>query len=273
MTAHFEAIELSHLADPDETSVRTTVSRRALLRLALLSPLAAYTGRLASDGEFAEAQSRRNATPFPHTLPPLPYSYGALNRSIDAKTMQLHHDKHHNAYVTNLNKTIRDKAPNLSNRTAQELIRDLDDVPAGVRDAVRNNAGGHANHSMFWRIMSPRGGGAPSGDIARVINRNFGSFAAFKDRFNEAGLARFGSGWVWLVRDGNDFRIMTTPNQDNPMMKEYGHRFPIMGNDLWEHAYYLRYNNRRADYLKAWWNVVNWDEINRRLQASGTMPR
>ena len=268
MTAHPGATEPSHISEPSAESTRTAFSRRAMLRLALLSPLAAYAGRFVGEVETAEAQNQRDRTPFPHTLPPLPYSYSALNRAIDTKTMQLHHDKHHNAYVTNLNKAIREKAPNLSNRTAQELIRNLNDVPAGARDAVRNNAGGHVNHSMFWRIMSPGGGGAPTGEIARVINRNFGSFAAFRDRFNEAGLARFGSGWVWMVRDGNDFRIMTTPNQDNPMMKEYGRRFPIMGNDVWEHAYYLRYNNRRADYLKAWWNVVNWDEINRRLQAS-----
>jgi superoxide dismutase, Fe-Mn family len=273
MTANPEAMELSQISEPSEKSARTALSRRTLLRMALLSPIAVYAGRLAGDVEIAEAQNGRDGTPFPHTLPPLPYSYSALNRSIDPKTMQLHHDKHHNAYVTNLNKTIREKAPKLVDRTAQELIRNLGDVPEAARDAVRNNAGGHVNHSMFWRIMSPRGGGAPTGDIARVINRNFGSFAAFKDRFNEAGLARFGSGWVWMVRDGNDFKIMTTPNQDNPMMKEYGRRFPIMGNDLWEHAYYLRYNNRRADYLKAWWDVVNWDEINRRLQASGAMSR
>jgi Fe-Mn family superoxide dismutase len=270
MTASPETTELPQISESHEEITRTAFSRRALLRMALLSPLAAYAGRYIGEIETVEAQNQRGRTPFPHTLPPLPYSYSALNRAIDTKTMQLHHDKHHNAYVTNLNKAIREKAPNLSNRTAQELIRNLDNVPEGARDAIRNNAGGHVNHSMFWRIMSPRGGGVPTGEIARAINRSFGSFAAFKDRFNEAGLARFGSGWVWLVRDGNDFKIMTTPNQDNPMMEEHGRRFPVMGNDVWEHAYYLRYNNRRADYLKAWWNVVNWDEINRRLQASGS---
>ncbi|WP_242071979.1 superoxide dismutase [Nostoc sp. FACHB-110] len=195
-------------------------------------------------------------------LPPLPYAYDALEPHIDAKTMQFHHDKHHAAYVKNLNAAL-DKHPELKNKSVEELLRKLGKIPADIRTTVRNNGGGHVNHSMFWKIMKPQGGGEPTGEISAAINQNFGNFAALKKQFNEAGAARFGSGWVWLVRNNNGkLEITTTANQDNPISEG---KYPILGNDVWEHAYYLNYQNRRADYLEAWWNVVNWDEINKRF--------
>ncbi len=201
----------------------------------------------------------------PHELPPLPYDYNALEPYIDEQTMHLHHDKHHAAYVNNLNAAL-EKYPELQNRSAEELIRNLNSVPEDIRTTVRNNGGGHVNHSMFWLIMKPNGGGPPTGPIAQAITQTFGSFEAFKQQFNDAGMKRFGSGWAWLVRtpDGR-LQITSTPNQDNPMMEG---NYPIMGNDVWEHAYYLKYQNRRNEYLEAWWNVVNWDEINRRFEQS-----
>lgn len=199
-------------------------------------------------------------------VPPLPYDYTALEPHIDEQTMHLHHDKHHAAYVNNANAAL-EKHPELQNRSAEDLLRDLTSVPEDIRTAIRNNAGGHVNHSMFWAIMGPNGGGEPGGPIADAINRTFGSFESFKQQFNDAGTKRFGSGWVWLCR-GSDgqLHIETTANQDSPLSD--GH-FPILGNDVWEHAYYLKYQNRRPEYLSAWWNVVNWDEVNRRYQQSG----
>jgi Fe-Mn family superoxide dismutase len=199
-------------------------------------------------------------------LPPLPYSYSALNETIDTRTMRLHHDKHHATYVKNLNEVIK-ATPALQNKTPQALIMSLPSVPENVRDKVRNNAGGHVNHTMFWQIMSPNGGGQPTGTIGQVIRSTFGSFDNFKTRFNDAGAKRFGSGWVWLVMNKGRYEIISTPNQDNPLMMGM---FPIMGNDVWEHAYYLKYQNRRPEYLKAWWNVVNWNEINHRLRYMGS---
>ncbi|MBW4633394.1 MAG: superoxide dismutase [Iphinoe sp. HA4291-MV1] len=199
-------------------------------------------------------------------LPQLPYSYEALEPHIDAATMRFHHDKHHATYVKNLNAAL-DKHPELKNQTVEQLLRNLNSVPEDIRKTVRNNGGGHVNHSMFWRIMKPKGGGEPTGAIAGAIKQNFGNFASFKKQFNEAGASRFGSGWVWLVRtkDGK-LAVTTTANQDSPLSEG---NYPIMGNDVWEHAYYLKYQNRRADYLNAWWNVMNWDEINKRFaQAS-----
>lgn len=199
-----------------------------------------------------------------HEVPPLPYDYAALEPYIDAQTMTLHHDKHHATYVTNLNNALQ-KYPQLQNKSPEELIRDIKSVPDDIRTAVRNNSGGHVNHSMFWKIMKPKGGGAPTGKIADEIKSAFGSFEDFQKLFNDTGAKQFGSGWVWLVRNSSGkLQVISTPNQDNPMMD--GH-YPIMGNDVWEHAYYLKYQNKRADYLAAWWNVVNWDEINKRLQA------
>jgi len=197
-----------------------------------------------------------------YEVPPLPYAYNALEPHIDEQTMHLHHDKHHAAYVTKLNGAV-EKHPDLQKKTPEELIRNLNSLPDDIRGVVRNNGGGHVNHSMFWQIMGPKKGGAPSGAIADAINKAFGTFDAFKEKFEAAGVNQFGSGWAWLVRTkSGEFQVKSTPNQDNPMMNG---EFPVFGNDVWEHAYYLKYQNRRPDYLKAWWNVVNWDEINKRL--------
>ncbi len=195
-------------------------------------------------------------------LPPLPYDYAALEPHIDTQTMQIHHDKHHAAYVNNLN-TALEKHPNLQSKSPEDLIRDLNSVPEDIRTAVRNNGGGHVNHSMFWQIMGPKAGGDPTGDIANAIKSAFGDFATFKTQFQDAAMKRFGSGWAWLVVDGSGaVKITSTANQDNPMME--GQK-PVLGVDVWEHAYYLKYQNRRADYLNAWWNVVNWSEVNKRF--------
>jgi Fe-Mn family superoxide dismutase len=197
------------------------------------------------------------------TLPPLPYDFAALEPHIDAKTMEIHHDKHHAAYVNNLNAAI-EKAPALANMSLDELIKNVNSAPEAVRTAVRNNGGGHWNHSLFWTIMSPKGGGEPTGKLADAINKAFGSFADFKTQFNAAAGARFGSGWAWLIHDGNTLSITSTPNQDNPLMDG---KHVVMGVDVWEHAYYLKYQNRRPDYLNAWWNVVNWEEVAKHYEA------
>src|SRR5579885_1377213 len=195
----------------------------------------------------------------------IPYAYNALEPYIDEETMHLHHDKHAQAYVNNLNAAIQN-APEFGNIDIEDLMRRINDVPENIRIAVRNNGGGHANHSMFWKIMTPNGGGNPTGPIAEAINQAFGSFDAFKAALNDAGLKRFGSGWTWLVADQNGkLSVISTANQDSPLMDGF---YPIMGNDVWEHAYYLKYKNMRGDYLNAWWNVVNWDEINRRYQKA-----
>jgi Fe-Mn family superoxide dismutase len=197
----------------------------------------------------------------PHELPPLPYDAAALEPHIDAETMRIHHGKHHAAYVNNLNAAL-EKHPNLQGRSAEDLIRNLNAIPEDIRTAVRNNGGGHVNHTMFWQIMGPGKGGAPAGRVAEALKGAFGSVDAFKDQLTKAGIARFGSGWAWLVEASGKLAIESTANQDNPMMEG---RRPIMGVDVWEHAYYLKYQNRRPDYLAAWWNVVNWDEIAKRL--------
>jgi len=196
------------------------------------------------------------------TLPPLPYPTNALEPSIDAQTMEIHHGKHHAAYVNNLNAAL-EKAPELQNKSLDDLLKNLNAVPESIRTAVRNNGGGHWNHSMFWQIMSPSGGGKPTGKLADAINSAFGDFEKFKEQFNAAGGSRFGSGWAWLVSDGGKLSIVSTPNQDNPIMD--GKPAPILGLDVWEHAYYLKYQNRRPDYMKAWWNVVNWPEVAKRF--------
>jgi Fe-Mn family superoxide dismutase len=201
-------------------------------------------------------------------LPPLPYSFDALEPHIDAQTMQIHHDRHHGTYVTNLNNALQGHP--FADLPVEEVLRRINEVPENVRTAVRNNGGGHANHSMFWRIMKPNGGGQPGGDLARAIEQTFGSFDNFKAQFNDAGVKRFGSGWVWLVLDKEGkLQIISTANQDSPFMDGL---YPVMGNDVWEHAYYLKYQNRRPDYLNAWWNVVNWEEIERRY-AEGLSSR
>jgi Fe-Mn family superoxide dismutase len=201
-----------------------------------------------------------------HQLPPLPYAFNALEPTIDAQTMEIHHDKHHAAYVTNLNKAL-ESAPDLQGKSAEDLIKNLNAVPEAIRTAVRNNGGGHVNHSMFWTIMGPNSGGQPSGPLADAINQAFGGFAAFVEKINAAGTGRFGSGWAWLsVDSGGKLAVHSTANQDNPLMEGMQ---PVMGVDVWEHAYYLKYQNRRPDYLKAWWNVVNWDAVAKRYAAKG----
>jgi len=200
-----------------------------------------------------------------YEVPPLPYPYNALEPHIDEQTMHLHHDKHHAAYVTKLNGAV-EKYPDLAKKSAEDLIRNLSALPEDVRGVIRNNGGGHVNHSMFWQIMGPKST-APSGAIADAI-KTFGGFDAFKEKFEAAGVNQFGSGWAWLVKTkAGEFKITSTPNQDNPMSNG---DFPVLGNDVWEHAYYLKYQNRRPDYLKAWWNVVNWDEVNKRLAQAGS---
>jgi len=199
----------------------------------------------------------------PFTLPPLPYAPDALEPHIDTKTMEIHHGKHHNAYVTNLNKAL-ESAPALADKTVEELLaNNCAIVPENIRTAVRNNGGGHMNHAMFWKIMGP-GGGVPSGNVAQAINGAFGSFDTFKEKFNAAGVGRFGSGWVWLLKTAGGVEITSTANQDNPIMEG---KYAVMGCDVWEHAYYLNYQNRRPDYLAAWWNVVNWQEVEARFNA------
>src|ERR1700723_4037307 len=198
-----------------------------------------------------------------HELPPLPYDYTALEPTIDEKTMHLHHDMHHATYVKNLNAAL-DKHPELHKKSAEDLIRDLNAIPEDIRGAVRNNGGGHINHSMFWTIMKPGGGGAPVGNVAAAIQSTFTSFDDFKTKFNQAGATRFGSGWAWLVKSGDKIDIVSSANQDSPVMEG---KFPVMGLDVWEHAYYLKYQNRRPDYMAAWWNVVNWEEIETRFNS------
>lgn len=193
-------------------------------------------------------------------LPDLPYGFDSLEPHIDTATMQIHHGKHHQAYVNNLNAAI-EKAPELAGKSLEELVRGIDSVPEAVRAAVRNNGGGHWNHSMFWKWMAPSAGGEPGGDLGRAVNDAFGGFDKFKEQFAAAGVGRFGSGWAWLMNDGGKLSITSSPNQDNPLME--GKSAPILGIDVWEHAYYLRYQNKRPDYITAWWNVVNWSEVER----------
>lgn len=245
------------------------MKRREFLRHALYAPVAvsALTSLIGERNEAAAAVMPQvaNTSALPKklfVLPPLPYPTKALEPHIDRRTMEIHHGKHHATYVKNLNDAV-EKNPGFAWKSAEDMIQSLNDVPEAMRTLVRNNGGGHVNHTMFWQIMKPRGGGNPTGPIADAIKGTFGSADVFKAAFNDAGAKRFGSGWVWLVRTREGkMEIMSTPNQDNPMMD--GH-YPILGNDVWEHAYYLKYQNRRPDYLKAWWNVVNWDAVNKRL--------
>jgi superoxide dismutase, Fe-Mn family len=200
----------------------------------------------------------------PFELPPLPYDYDALAPTIDEQTMRIHHDKHHQAYVDNLNKAL--EGTEWADRPLEQVLALLDELPEDRRAAVRNNGGGHANHSLFWTIMKPGGGGAPSGELAAAIRDTFGDADQLKTQLNDAGVKRFGSGWTWLVWDGTGLAVVSTPNQDTPLMTS---DVPLLGIDVWEHAYYLNYQNRRPDYLSAWWDVVNWDEVARRYEARG----
>ena len=197
-----------------------------------------------------------------YTLPELSYAYDALEPHIDARTMEIHHTKHHNAYVTNVNKALEGHA-DLAGKSIEDLIRDLNAVPEKVRRAVRNSGGGHANHSLFWTVLSGKGGGTPGGDLAAAINQDQGGFEVFKEKFSTAATTIFGSGWAWLVVKGGKLDVLTTPNQDNPLMA--GDGTPILGLDVWEHAYYLNYQNRRPDYIAAWWNLIDWNEVARRF--------
>lgn len=240
----------------------TLLKRRNFLFLFGSTTGAAFFG---SFPRLTIAQGEASGSNRPFELPPLPYDYDALEPYIDAETMRFHHDKHHASYTKNLNEAVN-QYPELATKNAEDLLRDLDRIPEDIRTTVRNNGGGYVNHKMFWEIMSPDGGGEPTGAIAEAITSTFGSFDAFKEEFNTAGATQFGSGWAWLVLDSNgELKVMSMPNQDSPLMEGM---YPIMGNDVWEHAYYLTYRNQRGEYLKQWWNVVNWEEINRRYEQA-----
>jgi Fe-Mn family superoxide dismutase len=228
--------------------------RQAIKTTALASAaLATLPGAIAQTSPTTPA----TAPGGPFTLPPLPYAYDALEPYIDAQTMHIHHDKHHAAYVANLNKAIAE-FPDLGQKSVEDLLKDLNSIPEKIRTAVRNQGGGHYNHSLFWQMMKPGGGGEPTGDLATAIDTAFGSFSTFKDNFTKAALGQFGSGWAWLVWDNAPLKIEPTPNQDTPLSAG---GTPLLGLDVWEHAYYLKYQNKRADYIAAWFNVVNWDFV------------
>ncbi len=231
--------------------------RQAIKTTALASAaLATLPGAIAQPAAPAAAPAPSG----PFTLPTLPYTYDALEPHIDAQTMQIHHDKHHAAYVANLNKAVATipQFDSFTNDSVAILLKDLNSVPESVRTAVRNNGGGHYNHSLFWQMMKKGGGGEPTGDLAKAMDAAFGSFSAFKDGFGKVALGQFGSGWAWLVMDGKQLKIEPTANQDTPLSSG---KTPLLGLDVWEHAYYLKYQNKRADYIAAWWNVVDWDFV------------
>lgn len=237
----------------------TILSRRSALKAGGLG-LMAIAGLRASDVFGAALPAGEE-----FTLPSLPYAFDALEPNIDAKTMQIHHDLHHGTYVKNLNAALK-SVPDYKYGSIGEILAKLDDVPESIRTAVRNNGGGHANHTLFWTVMTPKGGGEPTGAIAKQIDAQLGGFGKFKEAFNKAATTRFGSGWAWLVAGkGGKLAVTSTPNQDSPLMEGL---VPLMGLDVWEHAYYLKYQNRRPEYIAAWWNTVNWDEINRRLGSA-----
>src|SRR5947199_4880737 len=229
------------------------ITRRQAIKQAALGTMAA-----ASALNFVQAQPAPAAAPTgPFKLPPLPYAFDALEPHIDARTMEIHHDKHHAAYVTNLNKAL-DGHPELQSQSVEDLLRGIDRVPESIRTAVRNHGGGHANHSLFWQLMGPQGGGNPGGDLAAAIDSAFGSFQSFKEKLTNAAAGQFGSGWGWLVVAGGKLDVIARPNQDSPLMEG---KTPLLGVDVWEHAYYLKYQNRRPDYLAAWWNTVSWQAV------------
>lgn len=229
------------------------ITRRGIFHLGFASAVTALFGN-SLIARAATPPAPSVAPTGPYTLPPLPYPYEALEPSIDAETMHLHHDKHHQAYITNANKLLADQ-PELAKLSPEELLLNLDKTPESIRTGLRNNVGGHLNHSLFWLMMSPKGGGVPSGALAGEIQKTFGSFEEFQKQFNDAALKRFGSGWAWLVFKDGKLSIVSTPNQDPPLLEG---QTPLLGLDVWEHAYYLKYQNRRPDYITAWWNVVNW---------------
>ena len=234
-------------------------NRRKFLFLLGSGSIVALLGKF---GDIAMAEAELQG---PFELPPLPYDYDALEPYIDAETMKFHHDKHHAGYTKNLNKAVS-QYPELASKSPEDILRAIESVPQDVATTVRNNGGGYVNHKMFWEIMSPDGGGDPTGVIAEGITASFGSFAVFKEQFSEAGSKQFGSGWAWLVLDPEQqLKVIMTPNQDSPLMEGM---YPVMGLDVWEHAYYLNYRNERGKYIENWWNVVNWDEVNRRYQQA-----
>jgi Fe-Mn family superoxide dismutase len=243
------------------------MTRRQALKKAALASVAytAVSSLRTASAQPAPGPAAPGASGGPFTLPPLPYPYDALEPEIDALTMQIHHDKHHATYVANLNKAVA-QFPELGMKTVEDLLKDLNAVPEKVRTAVRNQGGGHCNHSLFWQMMNKNAGGEPSGELAKAIDKNFGSFSAFKDQFTKAAVGQFGSGWAWLVSDGGDLKIQSTANQDSPLGEG---KQPLLGVDVWEHAYYLKYQNRRPEYVAAWFKVINWDYVTRRFQSKG----
>ncbi|WP_013322195.1 superoxide dismutase [Gloeothece verrucosa] len=241
-----------------------TINRRNFLYLLGAGAGATALGMFPGQ-TIAQTMAQTSGSDEPFTLPPLPYAYNALEPYIDQETMRFHHDKHHAAYTKNLNGAVN-KYPQLKGKSAEDLIKNINSLPQDIQTTVRNNGGGYVNHDMFWKIMSPNAGGKPKGEIAKAINQDFGSFEAFQAAFNKAGESRFGSGWAWLILDKNGkLKVSSTANQDSPLMEGI---YPIMGNDVWEHAYYLKYKNNRGQYLQQWWNVVNWDEVNKRFQQA-----
>jgi Fe-Mn family superoxide dismutase len=240
------------------------LTRRQVLKTTALASVA-YAAASPFRGLNAQPAQAPAASGGPFTLPPLPYPFDALEPYIDAQTMQIHHDKHHASYVANLNKAVAD-FPELGAKPVEDLVKDLNTVPEKVRTAVRNQGGGHCNHSMFWQMMKKDGGGEPSGELSQAIAKKFGSFGAFKGQFTKAAVGQFGSGWAWLVSDGGDLKIEPTPNQDSPLSEG---KQPLLGLDVWEHAYYLKYQNRRPEYVAAWFNVINWDYVSQKFQSKG----
>ena len=238
------------------------MTRRQAIRTSALAAtaLATMPGAIAQPPPGTPAPVLVSTAPQPFTLPPLPYACDALEPHIDARTMEIHHDRHHATYVANLNKAVVD-FPDLGKQSIEDLMMDLNAVPEKIRTAVRNNGGGHYNHSLFWQMMKKGGGGEPTGDLGKANDTSFGSFGAFRDSLSKAALGQFGSGWAWLVLDAKQLKIETTANQDTPLSAG---QVPLLGVDVWEHAYYLKYQNKRADYITAWWNVVNWDSVSDR---------
>jgi Fe-Mn family superoxide dismutase len=234
------------------------ITRRTALKATILSS-STLPALLSRDVQAQPAPAHTAAGPF--TLPPLPYGYDALEPYIDAKTMEIHHDKHHAGYVAKLNVAVASQ-PALGSESLEEILKKLDKVNEGIRKAVRNNAGGDYNHTLFWQMMKPKGGGEPTGDLAKAIGKTFGSFAAFREKFSKEAGGVFGSGWAWLVLTGKGLEIDTTPNQDSPISEG---KVPLLGIDVWEHAYYLKRQNRRPEYVEAWWNVVNWEFVGERF--------
>ena len=240
------------------------MTRRDALKTTLLASVAYAT---ATPLRMVKAQPAPApaAASGPFTLPPLPYAFDALEPHIDAQTMHIHHDKHHAAYVANLNKAVA-PFPELGQKPVEDLLKDLNAVPEQIRTAVRNQGGGHYNHSMFWEMMNKNAGGEPSGELAKAIDKKFGGFGAFKDQFTKTAVGQFGSGWAWLVSDGGELKIQATANQDSPISEG---KQPLLGVDVWEHAYYLKYQNRRPEYVAAWFNVINWDYVSQKFQNKG----